>query len=126
MHEEGKDGRAGGLGAWLDDETLTAGQRKRLTIFQSVEALACARIEELCGHGGVEVSDAAVLVIAPEAQGIFFEETYPPGVSVVIGHRSRIPRLPRRHAPTGQGGALRPLRRPPRAGPPALRPGAGD
>jgi hypothetical protein len=90
MHDDGKDGRAGGLGAWLDDATLTAGQKKRLSIFQSVESLACARIEELCGDGGVEVSDAAVLVIAPEAQGLFFEETDPPGVGVVIGHRSRI------------------------------------
>ena len=90
MHDDGKGGSEGGLAACLDDATLTPGQRKRLSIFQSVESLVCARIEELCADGGVEVSDVAVLMIAPEAHGLFFEETEAPGISVLIGHRGRI------------------------------------
>jgi hypothetical protein len=44
----------------------------------------------MCGEGGIEVIDVAVLVIAPEARGIFFEDDVASGVSVVIGHRDRI------------------------------------
>lgn len=90
MHEDKTDARSGGLRAWLDDAALTSGQRKRLSVFQSVEGPVCARIEEMCGAGGLEVTDVAVLVIAPEARGLFFEEADEPGVSVVIGHRSRV------------------------------------
>ena len=90
MHDDGTNARSGDLRAWLDDPELSAGQKKRLSIFQSVEGPVCARIEEVCGSGGVEVMDVAVLVIAPEAHHIFFEEVETPGVSVVIGHRSRV------------------------------------
>jgi hypothetical protein len=88
MQDDGKE--SGGLRAWLDDAALTPGQKKRLSIFQSVENPVCARIEELCGSGEVEVVDVAVLVIAPEARDLFFEEGMAEGVSVVIGHRDRI------------------------------------
>jgi len=88
------DGRTGSgseaLRAWLDDAALTPGQRKRIGVFQSVETPICARIEEVCAAGGVEVTDVAVLVIAPEARLLFFEDDLGTGVSVVIGHRSRV------------------------------------
>jgi hypothetical protein len=114
MHGQGKDARppeadrqegSGGPGvpgasnpdlepdclrASLDDESLTPGQRKRIAVFQSVEAPICARIEEMCGEGGIEVTDVAVLVVAPEARGIFFEGDAEPGVSVVLGHRRMV------------------------------------
>ena len=88
-HHQRSDGPSG-LRAWLDDADLTPGQRKRLSVFQSVEAPVCARIEQVCGSGGVEVTDVAVLVIAPEARGLFFDDVAGAGVSVVIGHRSRL------------------------------------
>ncbi len=84
------ESRAGGLRAWLDDAALTPGQKKRLAVFGSVEGPVCARIEEICGKGGVDVVDVAVLVIAPEARRLFFDDDLEPGVSVVIGHRSRL------------------------------------
>ena len=92
MHDDGSESRSGGLRAWLDDASLTPGQKKRLAIFQSVESAVCARIEELCGGGGMEVTDVAVLVIAKEARALFFDadEDTGDGVSVVIGHRSRV------------------------------------
>lgn len=90
MHDDGKESRSGDLREGLDDEDLTAGQKKRIAIFQSVEGPVCARIEEICGRGAVEVTDVAVLVIAPEARGFFFEEGAGDAVSVVIGHRDRL------------------------------------
>jgi hypothetical protein len=91
MHDDGSESRSGGLRAWLDDASLTRGQKKRLSIFQSVESPVCARIEEVCGAGGVEVTDVAVLVIAPQARALFFdEEEVGTGVAVVIGHRTRV------------------------------------
>jgi hypothetical protein len=91
MHDDGSEPRSDGLRAWLDDASLTPGQKKRLSIFQSVESPVCARIEEVCGAGGVEVHDVAVLVIAPQARALFFDEDEAgDGVSLVIGHRSRV------------------------------------
>lgn len=81
---------SGSLRTVLDDASLTPGQRKRIGVFQTVEAPICARIEEACGQGGMEVTDVAVLVIAPEARCLFFDEDVEAGVSVVIGHRSRV------------------------------------
>jgi len=91
MHDDGSETQSGGLRDWLDDASLTPGQKKRLEVFQSVESPVCARIEEVCGAGGVEITDVAVLVIAPQARGLFFDEDEAgDGVSVVIGHRSRV------------------------------------
>ncbi len=90
MHD-GNGSRTGGLRAWLDDAALTPGQKKRLAVFGSVEGPVCARIEEICGNGSVEVVDVAVLVVAPEARQLFFDDdVVEKGVSVVIGHRSRV------------------------------------
>lgn len=89
MHDDGT--RTGDLRAGLEDAALTPGQRKRLSIFQSVEAVVCSRIEEICGGGGLDVTDVAALVIAPAARGLFFDEDEgETGVSVVIGHRNRV------------------------------------
>jgi hypothetical protein len=90
MHDDGSETRSHGLRAWLDDAALTPGQRKRISIFQSVESAICARIEEVCGAGELEVTDVAVLVIAPEARGLFFDDDTGQGVSVVIGHRGQL------------------------------------
>ena len=90
MHDDQRGYGPGSLLASLDDATLTPGQRKRLAVFHSVEGPVCARIEEMCGEGGIEVTDVAVLVIAPEARCLFFEDDAGAGVSVVIGHRSRL------------------------------------
>jgi hypothetical protein len=90
MHDQGKDVRPQApddLRASLDDAALTPGQRKRIAVLQSVEAPVCARIEEMCGQGGLEVTDVAALMIAPESRGIFFEGDVEPGVSVIFGHR---------------------------------------
>jgi hypothetical protein len=91
MHENGKP-PAGAGQTLLDDPALTAGQRKRVAIFQSVEGPVCARIEEMCCTGEVDVTDVAVLVIAPEARDLFFdpEEDEGDGAAIVIGHRSRL------------------------------------
>ena len=73
MHDQTKS-RTGGLRAWIDDAALTPGQRKRIAIFESVETPVCDRIEEICGTGGVDVTDVGVLVIAPAARGLFFDD----------------------------------------------------
>jgi len=88
MHDDSEE--PGGLGAWLDDAALTPGQKKRLSLFQRVESQVCARIEELCGAGDLEVIDVAVLVIAPEARELFFDAELGEGVTVVIGPRSQV------------------------------------
>jgi len=91
MHDQGKQSEPDGLRASLDDASLSEGQRKRVSIFQSVESEVCARIEEACGSGQMDVTDVAVLVIAPEAQGLFFEEGQAgEGVGVILGHRERL------------------------------------
>jgi hypothetical protein len=90
MHDDAVDGGSGGLSAWLDDPALTEGQKRRIGVFQGVEAAVCARIEEVTGKGEVAVVDVAVLVIAPEAHELFFDQEVEKGTSVVMGHRERL------------------------------------
>ncbi len=91
MHDDdGGASRAGSRQTLLDDPALTPGQQRRIAIFQSVEALVCARIEDLCGAAEIDLQDVAVLVIAPEARSLFFGDDAGEGVSVVVGHRSRL------------------------------------
>jgi hypothetical protein len=78
------------LSAWLDDPSLTDGQRRRLRVFHGVEGSVSARIEQLCGGGDLDVMDVAVLVVAPPAQEMFFGGELGAGTSVILGHRSRI------------------------------------
>lgn len=87
-HDRGE--KSGDLATWLDDPSLTEGQKRRLGVFHSVERTVSARIEHLCQGGDLEVMDVAVLVVAPAAQEIFFSGELGPGTSVILGHRLRI------------------------------------
>jgi hypothetical protein len=78
------------LSTWLTDPSLTEGQRRRLRVFQDVEASVSSRIEQLCQGGDLDVVDVAVLVVAPTAQELFFDGELGEGTSVILGHRSRI------------------------------------
>jgi hypothetical protein len=76
--------------AHLDDQALTSGQLRRLGIFKGVESSVATRIEAFCEETGAEVTDVAVLIIAPTAQGIFFEATNDRGTAVILGDRVRL------------------------------------
>jgi hypothetical protein len=79
-----------GIAAHLDDPSLTAGQRRRIGLFAAVEAVVCARIQELCAAGGLEVIDTAALVVAPTANELVFGDPMGSGTSVLLGHRARL------------------------------------
>jgi hypothetical protein len=76
--------------AQLDAEALTAGQRRRLGIFQVVENRVSARIEAFCEETGAEVIDVGVLIISPSANGVFFGSATEPGTAVILGDRLRL------------------------------------
>ncbi|MFT3764896.1 MAG: hypothetical protein QM820_05170 [Minicystis sp.] len=84
------DDAASGIAAHLDDPSLTPGQRRRIKLFADVEATVCARIEELCVAGGLEVIDTAALVVAPTANDLVFGDDMGKGTSVLLGHRLRL------------------------------------
>src|SRR5690242_9885270 len=86
MHDE----QALDLDAYLNDESLTEGQKRRLGLFKSVESGVCARVESLCETSGVDVIDVAILVIAPSAHDIFFGDDVERGTNVVLGHRDKL------------------------------------
>lgn len=90
MHDDERDGMAFDLDAYLEEASLTDGQRRRLRLFQSVEREACARVEALCEGSGLEVTDVAALIIGPTAPEVFFGPGIDRMISVVLGHRSRI------------------------------------
>ncbi|APR86752.1 hypothetical protein A7982_12101 [Minicystis rosea] len=79
-----------GITAHLDDPSLTPGQRRRVALFAGVENAVCARIEEMCAAGGLEVADTAVLVVAPSANDMVFGDDMGNGTSVLLGHRLRV------------------------------------
>ena len=81
------------LEAYLDGHELTAGQRRRLALFQAVENGVAARIEALCEKTNLPVVDVAVLIVAPEAHGAFFGAEPEPGTAVILGERTRIYRF---------------------------------
>lgn len=78
------------LEAHLDDQALTSGQQRRLGVFKGVESGVSTRIETFCEETGAEVSDVAVLIIAPTAHGIFFGATEEQGTAVILGDRVRL------------------------------------
>jgi hypothetical protein len=92
------------LEAYLQEPELTEGQRRRLRLFQTVEAGICARIERYCTENALEVTDLAVLVIAPEAQALFFDVA-PHAVSVGAGGERAVRAPPAR---PGAGGSSAP------------------
>ena len=61
-----------GLEAYLEEPGLTEGQRRRLGLFHAVEGGICTRIERLCTEEAIEVTDVAVLVVAPDVHALFF------------------------------------------------------
>lgn len=91
------------LEAYLQEPGLPEGQRRRLRLFQAVESGVCSRIERFCTENGLEVTDLAVLLVAPEAHPLF-EGTLEvgdggsagarraglPPISVILGHRERL------------------------------------
>jgi hypothetical protein len=79
-----------GIASDLDDPSLTPGQKRRVRLFAQVEATVTERIEELCVSGGLEVTDVAVLVVAPSAHELVFGEQICAGTSVLLGHRDHI------------------------------------
>ncbi|MCC6551932.1 MAG: hypothetical protein IT372_02775 [Polyangiaceae bacterium] len=98
-----EDGRAPqhgcSLEAYLEGPSLTEGQRRRLRLFQAVEGAICARIERICTEEAIDVTDVAVLVVAPEVRELFFGDAPAAGprqardggpTSVVLGHRDRL------------------------------------
>lgn len=74
----------------LDDQALTSGQMRRLGIFRGVESGVSTRIETFCEETGAEVTDVAVLIIAPAAHGIFFGAERDRGTAVILGDRVRL------------------------------------
>jgi hypothetical protein len=74
----------------LTDVTLTEGQRRRVRLFQAVEPAVASRIERACLVTGMEVTDVAVLVVSPDAHGMLFGEDAREGITVVIGHRTKL------------------------------------
>ncbi len=73
-------GRTAGcnLDNYLKEPGLPEGQRRRLRLFQTVETGICHRIERFCTENALEVTDLAVLVVAPEAQILFFNGALEP------------------------------------------------
>jgi len=90
MHDDASDGTAVDLDVYLNDASLSEGQRRRLGLFRSVESGVCSRIESLCERSGIEVTDVAVLVIGPSAQEAFFGWGGERVINVVLGHRTRV------------------------------------
>lgn len=74
----------------LADPELSPSRRHRLEIFQKVERGISSRVEQLCTQMGMTVTDVAVLVIAPEAQHLFFQGAMGKETDVVIGHRTKL------------------------------------
>ena len=75
----------------MTEPTVPEGQLRMLRLFQAVEMGVCARVEQICTESGVDVTDVAVLVVAPTAHPLFFgDQRTPPGTSVVIGHREKL------------------------------------
>jgi hypothetical protein len=88
----------GSIDSFLEDPSLTEGQRRRLRLFQQIEPSVVKRIEEICQSGDLEIPDVAVLVIAPSAEGLFFYDaddsarspSDDPTVHVLVGSRGRV------------------------------------
>jgi hypothetical protein len=89
------------LETYLQEPGLTEGQRRRLRLFQTVEAGICARIERYCTENALDVTELSVLVIAPEAHALFFDAApargpgnggvpRAPSIQVILGHREQL------------------------------------
>lgn len=81
--------------AVLEEPGLTEGQRSRLRLFQTVEAIVSERVEQLCARSDLDVTDTAILVVSPAARRHFFRgvalgNAEAPGATIVLGHRERL------------------------------------
>lgn len=74
----------------LDDPSLTEGQRRRIRLFAEVEEIVAARVEQLCGEGGLDVRDVAALIVDPAANELVFGGDLGGGPTALIGHRLRV------------------------------------
>jgi hypothetical protein len=109
MHDDGTQPAPGSLAAYLEDPSLSPGQRSRLAIFQSVEGGVCARIEQMCEATGLEVTDVAILVVAAAAHGFVFGESGgEAATSVVLGHREKLHAFLSRTLPPTEGAPFDP------------------
>jgi hypothetical protein len=91
--DAGRSERGVSLAAYLNEPDLTDGQRSRLRVFQGVEEIVGDRVEQLCAQSGLDVTDAAVLVVCPGAHRLFcppIARGAAPGTSVILGHRERL------------------------------------
>lgn len=75
---------------FLDDPSLTAGQKHRLSLFHRIESVVCSRVEEMCATGDVDVTDIAVLVVDPSANVLLFGDDQPRGTTILLGHRGEV------------------------------------
>jgi hypothetical protein len=96
------------LAAFLDEASLTEGQRRRISLFRSVEGSVCARVEQICVTSGIEVTDVAVLVVDKSAHELLFHDERPKGTCVVIGHRGEIRAFLRSVLPPVEGAPFDP------------------
>jgi len=88
--DDANDRSTDDLDTFLESDSLTEGQKRRIAIFRGVERAVCGRVERLCETSGVEVPDVAVLVIAPSAHDLFFGREVEEGTHVVLGHRTSL------------------------------------
>lgn len=109
MNDPRNDSGISDLDAYIDGEEISEGQKSRLRVFQGVEGGVCTRVEELCEKGGVDVTDVGVLVIAPRAHSLFFDDgEESPGTDVVLGHRSKLYAFLRAVLPPAEGAPIDP------------------
>lgn len=94
----------GSVRAFLEDPSISEGQRSRLKLFESVERGICSRVEEMCSTAGIDVVDVAVLVVSADARSLLFDIDAPPGTSIVLGHRTKVYDLLRAALPSVEAG----------------------
>jgi len=75
---------------FLDDPTLSEGQKHRLALFHRMEAVVCSRVEEMCALGDVDVTDIAVLLVDASAHDLLFHQDEPQGTTILMGHRLEV------------------------------------
>jgi hypothetical protein len=77
------------LEVFLDNPALSEGQKHRLALFRSIEAVVCSRVEEMCATGDIDVTDIAVLIVDSSAHDLLFQDQ-PRGTTILVGHRFEV------------------------------------
>ncbi|MBK9264020.1 MAG: hypothetical protein IPM54_29985 [Polyangiaceae bacterium] len=78
------------MDVFLDNPSLSDGQRRRLSLFRNLEGVVCARVEEMCATGDIDVTDVAVLVVDASAHDLLFRQGEPCGTTILVGHRCEV------------------------------------